>query len=110
MKKLSALVIIILLVPQVVYGFGYCGSAPSSEQLLTKKDKQKAHSIIKIVNRDSIKNNCMDCHYMVDLVSKMNKKQRLKWFNGIKYLREVIHTLNLNQRIINNSSTQHVHK
>lgn len=107
MKKLLILIIIILLVPQVVYGFGYCGSPPSPKQLLTKKDKQKARSVIKITNRDSIKNNCMDCHYMVHLVSKMDKKQQTKWFKGIKYLREVMHTLNHKQQTIKTTPAPH---
>lgn len=97
MKKILTLIIIILFLPQVAYGFGYCGGMPSSKQLLTKQDKQKAHSLLKAKNKDSIKNNCMDCHYMVNLVSKMNKKQRLKWFRGIKDLREVINKLNFKQ-------------
>ncbi|MHB1680977.1 MAG: hypothetical protein ACYCTB_10815 [bacterium] len=64
-----------------------------SKQTLTKQEKQKAHSVLKTKSKDSIKNNCMDCHYMVDLVSKMNKKQQLKWFGGIKDLREVINEI-----------------
>lgn len=98
MKKLSALCIIILLIPQIAYGFGYCGGMPSPKQALTKHDIQKAHSALKAESKDSIKNNCMDCHYMVNLVSKMNKKQRSKWFRGIKDLREVVNTLNLKNR------------
>lgn len=100
MKKLLALIIIILFLPQVpqaAYGFGYCGGMPSPKQALTKQDKQKAGSVLKTKSKDSIKNNCMDCHYMVNLVSKMNKKQRLKWFRGIKDLREVINKLNIKQ-------------
>lgn len=104
MKKLSALIVIILFLPQTAYGFGYCGGMPSPKQALTKQDKQKARSVLKAESKDSIKNNCMDCHYMVNLVSKMNKKQRLKWFSGIKNLREVINELNFKQQ------TQHTTK
>ncbi len=96
--SLSILIsLIIFLIPVLttynVLAFGFCGGTPSAKQLLTKKDTQKAYSILKTTKRDSIKNNCMDCHYMVNLVSKMNKKQRIKWFKGIKDLRAVINKL-----------------
>lgn len=71
-------------------GFGFCGGMPSAGQALSKNQKSKALHILKSVGTDSIKNNCMGCHAMVSLVSSMEPAQRVKWFRGIKYLREVI--------------------
>ncbi len=84
------LIIAVLSLPATGFAFGYCGGAPSEKQLPSKSDTKKAYSILKTTNRDSIKDNCMGCHYMVGLISKMNKKQRAEWFRGIKYLKESI--------------------
>ncbi|HEC24826.1 MAG TPA: hypothetical protein ENI54_02245 [bacterium] len=102
MKKLLIFVFVILFIPSIAYGFGYCGEAPSSKHVLTKQDKQKADRLLKTVSRDSIKNNCMDCHYMINLVSKMNKKQQSKWFDGIRDLRGVVNEINPGPKIIKN--------
>ena len=100
MIKKILLISLIVLIPSVTYGFGFCGTTPSNNTI-SKKDSKDILNILK--NSSSIKikkntietlnNNCMGCHVMISYVKRMNVKQRKEWFGAVETMKKIFKNL-----------------
>lgn len=99
MVKKILLISLIVLIPSVTYGFGFCGTPPSKNSI-SKKDSKDILNILK--NSDiktkkntveTLNNNCMGCHVMISYVKRMNVKQRKEWFGAVATMKQIFKRL-----------------